>query len=666
MILTHILFTKSMTALSFSLMRQVSAAAFHQVDRAMDNAEVKSKSTAQLIKLGVVDIKNEAHLISYTENLMQREIELFPIVQAVLYGDPAGNLVIAEQDESNHINSDITRRNSTSTRKIIYRDTQGNVTKTVNSTDFSFDPRNRPWYQAAIKEKKSVWLDVYPYFETHYLGISVATPAYSENGKLIGVIDYNIRLDYLRNMVERVHLSQHGVLFIVTANGDLIAYPKLIEDKHTSLVDIHKLSSAPWLGESFDLYKKTGKKEFIFRYANESYLASYQTLIHFGKHVWFIGAIVPQEDFIGEVRKTHFLTLLLSLLILILGVAAVSNLVTRVVKPLKKITEEIDHIKNFDLDNDPKIHSQIKEINYIADALNAMKKGLRSFQKYVPSTLVRQLIETGEVARIGGTKKPLVIFFSDIKDFSSLTEHVDPDSLSLHLCQYFEELTSIIVTNRGTIDKYIGDSLMAFWGAPLPETDPAKLAARAALRCIKRLRVLNNQWELEGKPAFITRIGIHLGEAIVGNLGSSERLNYTIIGNPANIASRLEQVNKRYGTNIIVSEDVYHAVKNQFILRMIDRVIIKGKVDPIYIYELIAESHSEVGYDIDAYNKHYQQGFVYYQNKQWNDAIECFLKCRQIYRADTIAPLLINRCEQFKMYPPPKHWNGAQSGRTRR
>src|SRR5262249_16466960 len=159
------------------------------------------------------------------------------------------------------------------------------------------------------------------------------------------------------------------------------------------------------------------------------------------------------------------------------------------------------------------------EISYIATALYLMKKGLRSFQKYVPAVLVRQLIESGEDARIGGIKKPIAILFSDIMNFTSITEKTNPELLTQYLCEYFDELSRIILFQRGTIDKYIGDAIMAFWGAPMPEEEPCQKAAKAALLCFKRLNELNLKWESEGRPVFNTRVGIHLGDAIVGNLG---------------------------------------------------------------------------------------------------------------------------------------------------
>ena len=388
------------------------------------------------------------------------------------------------------------------------------------------------------------------------------------------------------------------------------------------------------------------------------YLASYSALPYFGNQQWLIGAVVPTADFTDDLWRAHIVTMLISLGILLSGVILVSLLISRVVRPLKKITREIRHIKNFHLEENKHIVSHIKEINYIGDALHSMKKGLRTFQRYVPAALVRQLIETGEDARLGGIKVPLAILFSDIKNFTAIAEEVDPDELTPHLCEYFDELSHIIVLNNGTIDKYIGDAIMAFWGAPSTIDDPCIYAAKAALRCIKRSAELNAHWSQTDKPIFYTRMGIHLGDAIVGNIGSAERLSYTAIGDATNTASRLENINKLYGTQIIVSESVYQEIKNYFVLRHVDLVSVKGKHEISNLYELIAETRAEVPYDLENYTQLFDQGFRAYQHSKWDEAIRLFKECLKINHKDTLALVFIQRCEKFKITPPDTAWDG--------
>jgi adenylate cyclase len=294
----------------------------------------------------------------------------------------------------------------------------------------------------------------------------------------------------------------------------------------------------------------------------------------------------------------------------------------------------------------------------LSQAIHSMKKGLQSFQRYVPAVLVRQLIETGNDVSIGGSKKKLAILFSDITNFTSIVEKEKPTQVMVQVCEYLNELSNIILQERGTIDKYIGDSIMAFWGAPLDEADPCRLAARAAVRCIKRLEVLNTKWRNEGKVQYPTRIGIHWGEAIVGNMGSSERLNYTAIGDAINFANRLEGINKVYGTNIIVSEAFFKKIQHDFVLRKVDYIVVKGRTSAGFIYELLAENKQDLSFDIDLYRSAFDKGFAAYQNQEWDEAIRCFSECLNIYPQDKVAPIFIDRCKIFKDSLPMQGWQG--------
>jgi adenylate cyclase len=659
--ISHVRFIDSIERLSFSLMQQASNTAFDQIHNRIQSAEMKSYSIAQLIKLNVIDPHDNAELVSYTVNFMRNEIEFLSGIQAIIWGDATGNTVMAEKMNDGKIYSEVIEDNKKPpTHKTFIQNAMGKMTEISVTHNFIYDPRKRPWYIAAVKARKTTWLGIYFYKLTGSQGTGVSTPVYKNDGALLGVVNLQIRLDNLQRLVEHTQVSKNSLVFIVSNAGKLIAFPKLNLINNETLFDIHKLKSTPWIAHSFDIHNEKHNSIFTFKYKGTKYLASYQPLLYSGEsgEKWMIGIVAPADDFITDLIKTQLLTIVINLFILIFGITVVSILITRVVRPLKKITNEIVRIKSFDLSGDLRVSTRIKEIGYIADALVSMKKGLRTFQRYIPATLVRQLIETGEDARIGGVKKPLAILFSDIQNFTSIAEEVDPDELTPHICDYFDALSQIIALNNGTIDKYIGDAIMAFWGAPQHIEDPAIYAARTALRCITRSNELNKQWQAKGKPVLYTRIGIHLGEAIVGNFGSTERINYTAVGDATNIASRLEGINKLYGTQIIVSDSVYNNIKDYFVLRLIDRVAIKGKQEHTEIYELIAETRNEISYDIEIYIAIFAKGFSAYRNKNWDEAIQYFKKCLEIYPKDTVAPVFLNRCLHFKTQPPAAGWDG--------
>jgi adenylate cyclase len=231
----------------------------------------------------------------------------------------------------------------------------------------------------------------------------------------------------------------------------------------------------------------------------------------------------------------------------------------------------------------------------------------------------------------------------------------------LHLSEYFDEMSKIIIKEHGTIDKYIGDAIMSFWGAPTVDTKHALHTCQAALFCQKKLVDLNRKWVYDKKPAFNTRIGIHTGEVIVGNLGSSERMNYTVIGDAVNLASRLEGVNKNYGTKIIISENVYKEIIEHAVIRPLDIVAVKGKREGIAIYELIALTGTDpyllpTQEELDLCRM-FQKAFKHYFEQRWDDAIEIFEKIIQRFPGDMPTQMYMHRCKHFKENPPGKDWD---------
>lgn len=243
-----------------------------------------------------------------------------------------------------------------------------------------------------------------------------------------------------------------------------------------------------------------------------------------------------------------------------------------------------------------------------------------------------------------------------MEGFTTVSESIPPEQLVELLAEYLGEMSRIIAEENGTVDKYIADAVMAFWGAPQSVPDHAHRAARAALRCQQRLAELENKWVAEGKPVFRARIGLNTGEIIVGNMGSAERLNYTVIGDAVNLASRLEAINKYYGTRIIVGETTQKLIADSYATRLPDIVAVKGKSEAIRIYELVTEKNA-----LDDASKrfieHYESAIAHYRNQQWDSAENAFRAALSI-RADEAAEMMLGRIAEFRRNSPPAGWNG--------
>lgn len=216
------------------------------------------------------------------------------------------------------------------------------------------------------------------------------------------------------------------------------------------------------------------------------------------------------------------------------------------------------------------------------------KKYIRqTFSKFVSKSVVDELLRHPEKLKLGGEKKTLTVLFSDIRSFTSLSEKLSPEALVEHLNSYLQKMTDIVLATNGTLDKYVGDEIMAFWGAPTETETHALDACRCAIAQMDALRKLNEAWTNEGKPTLNIGIGINTGSMVVGNMGSSSRMDYTLMGDNVNLGSRLEGTNKVYGTNIIISENTYEYVKEHVVVRELDLIRVKGKEQPVRIYELI-------------------------------------------------------------------------------
>ena len=367
---------------------------------------------------------------------------------------------------------------------------------------------------------------------------------------------------------------------------------------------------------------------------------------------------ITAQKIIAYERHYFRLAFLTSLGVCALAVALGVTFSRRLSRPLMVLEADMSRIQVFDLDGRPEIRSRIVEVVRMKTALENMKSGLRSFRKYVPADLVAELISLRKEATLGVQKRELTIFFSDIANFTSIAERMPPEQLAHNLELYFEAITNTLLQNRGTVDKFIGDAVMAFWGAPHPVANHAELACRAALQCRQQTNALSADFARANLPPFITRIGIHTGEAIVGNIGYKDRLSYTAIGDPVNLASRLESLNRHYGTDLLISETTYNLVRPDFLARPVDYVAVSGRSSGVKIYQLLA-TRGEATEDELAFVSLCEEGVRLYLQRDWMKARELFLAVLAASPADRPAQIMAERCAAYEMNPPSADWQGV-------
>ncbi|MFH1912175.1 MAG: adenylate/guanylate cyclase domain-containing protein, partial [Pseudomonadota bacterium] len=286
------------------------------------------------------------------------------------------------------------------------------------------------------------------------------------------------------------------------------------------------------------------------------------------------------------------------------------------------------------------------------------KKKIRgAFQYYLTASVINEILKDPSKLKLGGDKKPLSVLFSDIKGFTSISEALSPEELVHLLNEYLTAMTNIVFKYDGLLDKYIGDAIMAVFGAPLDQPDHALRACRTGIEMMSELRRLREKWAAEGRPDVNIRVGINSGEMVVGNMGSEMRFDYTVMGDSVNLASRLEGTNKEYGTSVMISEFTYELVKDELFCRELDAVRVVGKKLPVRIYELLGEKRE--GAQWQEFVGRFETGLAKYREGLWEEAISAFRSVLEVRPEDYPARLYIERCEALKKNPPEGAWDGV-------
>ncbi|HOD13245.1 MAG TPA: CHASE2 domain-containing protein [Spirochaetota bacterium] len=281
-----------------------------------------------------------------------------------------------------------------------------------------------------------------------------------------------------------------------------------------------------------------------------------------------------------------------------------------------------------------------------------------AFSFYLSPTVIDEIIKDPESLELGGEDREITIFFSDIKGFSTISEKLTPQDLVKRLNEYLTEMTDVILKYNGTVDKYIGDAIMAFYGAPVLMPDHATKACMAAVDMKKRLRELQETWRKAGLEPIFARMGIHSGKATVGNMGSRTRMDYTAMGDAVNLASRLEGANKSFDTAAMISGSTFEAAKESIEARILGKIRVVGKSESVPIYELLGMKAALPDYMYDMLEK-YNAGRSYFIKRDWKQAISYFRQAIKVLPDDGPSRVYVEKCEEYMKSPPPRGWDGV-------
>ncbi len=287
---------------------------------------------------------------------------------------------------------------------------------------------------------------------------------------------------------------------------------------------------------------------------------------------------------------------------------------------------------------------------------NVFIKGI--FSQYVNKNVVQELLTNPDKLKLGGEKKKVTVLFSDMVGFTTFSESKTPEELVKFINGFLHEMTELIMQNTGTLDKYLGDSVMAFWGAPLEIKNHAYLACKTAIEMQKKVEQISCEWVEKGEKQLNIRIGLNSGEVIVGNVGGAKHKNYTVMGDNVNLASRLEGANKEYNSEIMISEATYEEAKEYLLVRELDSIKVKGKSKPTKVYELIgmagdSDAEAKLNQLLD-----YNSALKLYNQRKFSDASVLFGKCYKEFN-DYPSKVYLDRCETYIVSPPEENWDGV-------
>lgn len=529
-----------------------------------------------------------------------------------------------------------------------------------------FNPLRRDWYVQAEQRRKGVWSDAYVFKTSKMLGITYSLPVLSKKGgTFLGVVAVDMTIDSLNKFLQNIRFSPNARLYILNNKNEIIASSQQTDDSLKAIQEGKVLS----VEQTEDKVLKKAlqqaimnEKEFsVFRFQAEEYIGNVRNFSDEVNNLRLI-ILAPSSDFISYFTETLQRTFIIAGIMFLISVILIYYLAIQISRPLSRLAAEAKKIEQLKLDKFEPIRSNIEEISTLAKTIESLHKSIGVFSKFLPKDLVYKLLHRNEPIVLGGANDNLTIMFTDIADFTKISERFPAEYIMQHISDYFDNMSRVIMKHKGTIDKYIGDAIMAIWGAPNHDTNQAINACFAALACQTRLSSLNDTWAQLNKPAFFTRIGIHSGNVVVGNMGSQDRMNYTVIGDSVNIASRIEGMNKVYGTQILASESVVEKAERYFLFRLVDKVALKGKQHSLKIYELVStlDEKNENMREKKLYCTEARDAFEDYTARNWDRAIHKYNALRKNYAwGQKAAEIMIDRCRHFKRRPPESGWDGS-------
>jgi adenylate cyclase len=464
--------------------------------------------------------------------------------------------------------------------------------------DETYDPRTRPWYQAAIETKGQVSVGPYVTATTKSLSLTLAVPM-SKNPEIVAGVD--VLLQTVSRLLNKEAISENARGYVFDGRGRLIVHSDA--SVMANILDTLSRSGTDGASVSDDMDPAIAPIRALLRDRGGAaggivpFTVGGKPFIAQVSPVEFSGLLkgnavviaAPLDDLVGPTDRLLAKNLLTAVAFVAAGIVAAIVLAQLISKSLFALADEARRIGDLKFEDRRLPHSWIAEINVLARALGAARNTIATFSLYVPRELVRRIVSSGQTAIGSADRQDVTVLFTDIKDFTTISEKHSPEDLVELLSDYFELLNETVERHSGTIVQYLGDSIFGMWNAPTRDEHHVENACRCALAMKEAIATLNAASRRSGRPELITRFGLHTGPAVVGSVGAKNRRQYTAMGDTVNVGSRLEGMNKEFGTSILVSEAVRSKVSGLFEFRALGNARAKGRAEEIEVFELVTD-----------------------------------------------------------------------------
>jgi adenylate cyclase len=638
--------------LASTINEQIVAAVRKEVSSITGEARAAHAAIRTLFLQNVLDTREA----DKREFVFLSQLQSQATISWVAFGWPDGSFFAAHKLGDHHLEMmEISRTDHSGQRRVDeYEVIPGDIefeTRRFEPTGFRVVDQN--WFKAGMEAQGPQWFKVLDHPIGQRPSIAFAGPidVYQERQ---GVLSIMIEYTRLARFLAQLEVGRTGIAFILDGSGELIAAPDNEADElHPAR---NNMAMLPLARMALTQAGEDGRKEAWRRRLTLEGAAYEVALTPLPFPGWSLATVIPEAEFLAPVETT-LRRLIIGLAVGAIFAALLSAMVARalIAAPLARVVGEIRHVESFALDQVRRHPSRVSEISSLSGAIAEMAQGLSAFRKFIPADLVRSLLRQGVEAKPGGSIQELTVMFIDVAGFTGLSERMGDRVVPL-LSRYLDVASEVIVANGGTIDKFIGDAVMAFWGAPTAQEQHAVLCCRAALGCRQAIDAAGVNDD-NGHPLQI-RIGVNSGRMLVGNIGSELRLNYTVIGDAVNVASRLEGANKQYGTQILIGAQTARLVRHAFITREVDSIAVYGRTEGLAVYELIGLADTASA-DSTGWIARYEEGLARYRARDFAAAILYFEQVLSERPGDRPTEIILERCKDLERSGLGETWSSV-------